>query len=248
MENIFNTADNEFSIDPEKNYFEELVGEGKKFKNEIELARSKAESDAFIEKLKRENAELRANTQKAATAEEILKKIQEAAQAKPATQEQVQVSNQSESNKGSSFSQEDLDKIIEEKLKAKESETQAERNYRQVVESMSAAWGEHNLQTELKRKASQLGMTTQQLQDVALSNPNAFLKLVDIQGNQQSYSKQSPATSTVNTSVSTSAGVRNKAYYDQRRKEMGNSAFFADKKLQAEMLSQAAALGNKFYE
>ena len=42
------------TIDPEKDYTAELVGEGKKFKDNKELARSKVESDLFISHLQKE--------------------------------------------------------------------------------------------------------------------------------------------------------------------------------------------------
>src|SRR6478752_10635011 len=46
-------------IDPNKNYLEELVGEGRKFKSPEELARGKAESDLYIEHMKGRMDELR---------------------------------------------------------------------------------------------------------------------------------------------------------------------------------------------
>jgi len=47
------------TIDPSKNYLAELVGEGKKFKTQEDLARGKAESDAYIKILEKRSDELR---------------------------------------------------------------------------------------------------------------------------------------------------------------------------------------------
>src|SRR6266700_391496 len=49
------------NVDPDKDYFKELVGEGKKFKSPEDLARGKFESDQFIEILKKRQDEMRAD-------------------------------------------------------------------------------------------------------------------------------------------------------------------------------------------
>ena len=56
---LFNTKSTSqtVSIDPDKDYFEELVGDDKPFKSPKDLARAKLESDKFIEQLKQENRE-----------------------------------------------------------------------------------------------------------------------------------------------------------------------------------------------
>lgn len=247
--NIFSDDNNSsLSIDPEKNYYEELVGEGKKFKDEQALARAKAESDSFIERMKAENEKLRLELQKSETAEEILKKIQESSV--PKATPQTPSSNQPESRPSSSLSQEDLDRLIEEKMKVRESETKADQNYRQVVEALTAAWGSHNLVTELSKKAMELGMDKKELESYARTNPKAFLKLVDVNSTpSQQQARARVPESSVNTSSfgNSNNGVKNKAYYDKLRKEMGNSAFFSPK-IQNEMHQQAIALGSKFFE
>jgi hypothetical protein len=250
MENddIF-AEDNVPVIDPTKNYLEEFVGEGKKFKDAAALARAKAESDTFIERIKRENEEMRRELQKATTAEEILKKIQEASSVR--TTEQYQSSNQSDDGTSSSpkpLSQEELDKIIEQKIRTREAESQADRNYRQVVEAMSKAWGEHNLSNELERKARELGYTKEQLKQIAVTSPNAFLKLVDISGNTQTNTPQRVAQSSVNTMSNSGGPVRNWAYYQAKRKEMGTGKYYADVALQNELAKQRMQLGDDFYK
>ena len=46
-------------IDPNKDYLAELVGEGKKFKTDKDLARGKYEADLYVKTLERQLDELR---------------------------------------------------------------------------------------------------------------------------------------------------------------------------------------------
>src|SRR5688572_12541162 len=63
MTDLFSGSNNEPADSGDDNnqgsILEQLVGEGKKFADAEALAKCKAESDAFIETLKREQAELR---------------------------------------------------------------------------------------------------------------------------------------------------------------------------------------------
>ena len=58
-------ANDDATFDSTKDYLKELVGEGKKFKTVEDLAKGKAESDAFISSVTRENKELRDSYKKA---------------------------------------------------------------------------------------------------------------------------------------------------------------------------------------
>ena len=60
---------------PDTVSFEDLVGDDKRFKDANELAKAKIASDAFIEQLKREAAELRKELGSKATVDEIMTQI-----------------------------------------------------------------------------------------------------------------------------------------------------------------------------
>ena len=47
-ENLLDAALDLDTVDPNKNYLTELVGDGKKFKTQEELARGKYESDLYL--------------------------------------------------------------------------------------------------------------------------------------------------------------------------------------------------------
>ena len=60
---------------PETSYYDRMVGEGKKFKDNEALAYSNFEKDRFIEQLKREQKELRDDLNSRLNMEELVNKL-----------------------------------------------------------------------------------------------------------------------------------------------------------------------------
>jgi hypothetical protein len=58
-QDLLSGGDNAISFDETKNYLEELVGDGKKFRDYESLAKGKAYADAMIEHMKAEQAAMR---------------------------------------------------------------------------------------------------------------------------------------------------------------------------------------------
>src|SRR5688500_15910791 len=87
-------------FDQDKDYFSELVGEDKKFKTPADLARAKAESDAFIERLKQENSGLRNELKTRTTMEDFMKTIKES---RPTEQPVDNQAQQQQDTSGSTF-------------------------------------------------------------------------------------------------------------------------------------------------
>src|SRR4029450_8159059 len=77
MTDLF-SDESDINVDPNKNYLEELVGEGKKFKTPEDLARGKAESDSFIERLQKELHGLRNELKSRLQLEEVVDRISSA--------------------------------------------------------------------------------------------------------------------------------------------------------------------------
>lgn len=231
------------------NFLEELVGDDKKFKTVDELARGKYESDQFIERLKREQEELREELSKRSTIEEFMTKMNErkantSNQAEPPVDERKR---EEENSNSKSFTQEDLEALLENKLKERETQTKVEKNRKEVLDYMTSVWGS-NAAVELNRKASELDMSVQELRAYAESSPKAFYRLVGIEGNTQSRSSNPSApSSTVSTSrmPDNRVGEKGYAYYEKLRKENPREYFSA--RVQNEMYRRATELGDRFY-
>lgn len=202
-----------------KSALAELVGEGKKFANEEELAKAKNESDAFIDHIKGENKELR----------DTLAQLQEQLQATKTESELEKLRHElSQSKSGeapkevtpSQLVTEDLDSMIEKHITAREIKASAQANLDQVNEALVAHFGDPEKAAEAVRaKASELGLSVEDVTAMAAKSPTAAMALVkgEQTAAQPDISKQSSTSG-----VATSEGISQmsvKAEFDKLRRE-----------------------------
>ena len=228
----------------DKDYASELIGDGKRFKDISALARAKVESDAFIERLKAENAEMRGALKGEAKITEFLDKLN--TMNKPplgnasSDDNQSSQSNQNQNTQIKSLSLEEVQAMLDER----EKRSKEEQNLSYVNTEVRKAFGA-NAGSVLKAKAAELGMTEQDLTDLAKVRPAAFLKLVE--ASVQGTTGQAPRSSVNTTSISNQpTGTKNNKYYTELRKKMGDADFFKPS-IQNEMFRSAKELGEAFY-
>ncbi len=225
---------------------ESLVGEGKRYKDLNALVKAVLDKDAFIEQIKGENAELRGLVKGEAALETFLTKIKSQTPPVDATNSGTTPS-QSEANQmqpnnpnQKSLSLEDVQKLLDEQ-RTKDRE---EANLAYAAKQAQLAFGA-NAPAVLRAKAQELGMTEDELTAIAKTKPQAFLKLVEAK--PQSANGPVPRTAVNSASTTTATGtVKNNAYYQKLRKEIGNDAFFKPA-VQNEMFRNAKELGDAFY-
>jgi len=231
-------------VDPNKNYLEELVGEGKKFKDPVALARSKVESDRHIAKLESELKAIRTDMNSRLSLEDLVTKL---ASARPEPSPPASSGDLGDSNQNASkpLTPEDLAKLVDERVSQLTAREQAKVNLNTVKATLKEAWGSE-FPARLKEKAAELGVGETFLNDLAASQPKAFLKLVEAEkkapvvpsrdtgsplfGKSLDTSKQAPVPSN-------DAGFRGKSYYNQLRAK--EPARFWDPKVQIEMNEMA---------
>src|SRR5262245_42375347 len=119
MNTLF-TDQNDHQIDPNKNYYEELVGEGKKFRTQEDLAKKSLYADAHIARLEKENstkdeayAKLSAEYNAAASLQEMIKALSQKEQTLD-NHAQPEVNNDVQSP---AIKPEDIEKMIGERLR-----------------------------------------------------------------------------------------------------------------------------------
>jgi hypothetical protein len=172
------TSQTENTPDPSKNYLEELVGEGKKFKSPEDLARGKAEADRFIQQLQGELAGIRQELGTRQTLEELMTKMTPNQSPNNQNQEHNQTPPGGEGNAPKAVTMEDIDRLVEDRLSKVEKERVHQSNLNQAKQALVNAFGSDYI-THLKAKASELGVTEQYLNNMAMETPKAFLKLVE---------------------------------------------------------------------
>lgn len=231
--------------DKSKDWLTELVGEGKKFADEKALAYAKAQSDAFIEQLQKENARLRGELTGKKTLDDVLTAIEKKAK-------QPEVGTQpTESADGNKLTPEVLDEVLNKKLSAAVSnlkkESQAEANVNRVVSELTKTWGK-DYAARLEQETKKLDLGKDFVTQLARERPEALLVLLGVKGQEQSRTVQSPA-STVNTQgmpTDKFSGEKTLAYYQKLKKE--NRAKYESPAIQNEMHAQALKLREAFFD
>ncbi len=203
--------DSEVTIDENKDYLTELVGEGKKFKSPAELAKGKYHSDMTIEVLKKKLDDLNKELNTRVSLEQFLDKQKNPDTVTPPVVPPVD-------NQGvldDSTLEERLLKILE----AREAQKTTESNSQKVSRVLQEQFGDQ-AQVLINNKAKELGMSTQALKELASKTPTAFFRLVGVDESAQ----RTPAGVVAPRQATNSFGnqgtvVKNQAYYEKMKRD-----------------------------
>lgn len=243
--NLLDTnQDDQIQIDPNKNYLEELVGEGKKFKTPEELARGKFESDMYIDHMKSRHDELR----------EDYKKLRDEYNAGPSLKELIDQfkSTQGSNNdntqrvnedKSDTPSLEEYQKLVRQEIAMNKQQDREDQNYNTVQAKLVEQYGPNYANT-LKQQISQLGLTPEFVNELARKHPQVLFKTLGLDGQRQQELFQAPPQSTNRIDQSYSGPKRTWSYYEKMRK--AEPAKYFDPKIQDQMFKDANELGDDF--
>jgi hypothetical protein len=172
MSDIFSSDGNQ----TEQNALEALVGEGKKFKTPEDLAKGKLESDNYIETLKAKIADLESKATESTTLEEVLAKIEERRTAlNPPAAEAHQPAKPA-------ITEETLAEKVKAILSEANQQQRTAQNVNTVAERLVEAYGDEQKAKEfVAKRAKELEVPVDYLQDVAARSPKAFFDLVKLE-------------------------------------------------------------------
>jgi hypothetical protein len=240
---LFNAANNsQTSTDDQTKEVkvEDLVGEGKKFKDVAALAKGKAESDAFIEQLKSELAGMRQELNSRLSLEEAVEQIKAF---KPTSTPRVP--DEEEPTSQAQTSAVDIENIVNNKILETQQKLTAERNIEFVKSELEKNWGP-NYAVKLRNIAKELGETEDSMGQAAARNPKAFLRLVG--GEKQTQQTQEPSVSPPRSQMTlqpSPTNAKNSAYYAKLRRD--NPKEYWLPKTQVEMHKEALRQGESFF-
>lgn len=240
---LFDPIDDvETPLDETVSYKEQLVGEGKKYRDEEALAKAALEKDRFIERIQRENATLRSEVQKRETMEELVKRLTPARPSED-TDKKEPLSNPGSVSKDG-LTPEEVRQLLSQELAARTDAERRQNNARAVREELLKRYGQ-NWQTPLKERQLALDVSEEYLTELAQTNPKVFFSLLgDAPKREPGFTPPTPAFDTAKRPVT--GNVKNKAYYDRILKEQGLAAYMHPR-VQNEMQEQAAKLGDQFF-
>lgn len=239
-EDLF-APDDVFAIDPNKNYLEELVGDGKKYKTVEELAYAKMHADATIEQFKTEQNELRNELQTRLNLEKFLDQLKTSVPRQ--SNDDLHQDDREQQQDKSVMSSEELERLVVTKLNQLESQKSATQNITTVKNKLREVYGPNYAQ-KLKSQAAELGMTEQELQAVAARSPSAAFKLLGVDDRAQVDNFTTPPRSQVMTLPR--GEKRGFNYYENIRKS--NIHEYFSPKIQNEMFEARKQMGaESFY-
>lgn len=233
-------------IDPNKNYFEELVGEGKKFKTNADLARAKMESDVYIKTMETKMDQLREDHMKVLEESKAQTKLQELIdRLENRSDSQNQQNTPAIPADNRSFNPDELDSIISNKLTQVELQRKEKANFDQVQNKLKDVFGD-NSASVLRDRMNTLGLTSEDVNALAKRSPNAFYNTFGLNPSQ-SDSFQSPiASSRRSDPFAPKAPARTWAYYEEMRK--ANPTAYFDPKTNVQMQKDIIEYGDAFMD
>lgn len=222
--------------------FEDIVGEGKKYRDQDAVAHAIAEKDRFIEQLQRENAEAREAIQRRENERAYKDKLAAATEAKSPSEQDTPAPNGT--GEATAIKPEDVEAIIE----AREAKKNREANLGKSIGRLQELYGD-DYKRHVARQAQAIGMSTAELTDLASRSPEAFFRTLGLTEQSQKVADAfAPPRSSVSVPVGSKQEVKNYAYFQKIRTEKGEAAYFTPQ-VQMEMWNAVKQLGeDEFYK
>lgn len=223
--------------------FEDLVGEGKRYRDNEAVAKTIVEKDAYIKRLEAEAAEAR---EAAKTASEALSKRTNEADfldrleaLSRGTQPDADPQGGREVAQPAAVKLEDIEDLIEKREAAKNRKA----NLDVAVVKLQEAFGD-DYKRHVQKQALALGMTTAQLTEMAGTSPQAFLRLVGVEQRHTDVIDASPPRSSIQAPLMTQnpGSEKTYSYYSKLRREKGETWYFS-LPVQKEIWENAKRLG-----
>ena len=236
-----------FNTDPakpeeKKDLLSELVGEGKKYKTVEELARSRLEADIHIERIQKENREMRDKLASAKGVEDVL----EAVKAQSANSANETPDNKVTTPSAGQLTAEQVAKMVAETVSGLKTQEAKQANLAKANAEMARLFGDKAQEVYLKEA------NTVELQrvyrELAETNPEKFVSLfhkpdAKQQQNIDTGGKNTSALNLNQNNSSVQPGTQ--AYYSKLRKE--NPKAYYSPATQIQMHQDALADPDKYF-
>lgn len=243
MTTLFND-DDQIEIDETKNYLEELVGEGKKFKTPEDLAKGKYQADMFIQAKNKQYDDLYADYMKLREENTAGSKLQELID--QLKQQQDSSSNNPPNDDDTpAIKTEDIESLISSKLQMHEQTKKEETNFSIVQNKLKEKLGT-NFKSILRNQADELGLSEDDVNSLARKNPKLFFKTFDLDVQNTNNFQTPPQNQRRSDNFAPRSEKRTLSFYENLRKTKPD--LYYDKKTVIQMDKDAQALGAEFFD
>lgn len=223
------------SLDPNVNYLEELVGDGKKFKTPEDLAYGKAQADAYVEVLKRQLDQYRADYMEAKNEIAARAKFEELVDRLKSPTSENQNTNQGTKQPEIDMTQ--IETLVSNKIQQTETNRRQKENLDMVKAKLYERFGD-NLENHLK----EVGLDGESAAELAKVNPQLVLKALGVDKPIQPGFQPPPRNSSGFTPKPEQK--RTWSYYQDMYKKNPSAKF--DPKINVQMQKDYISLGTAF--
>lgn len=238
MTDIFSEQNQEQNVAPK---FEDLVGEGKKFKDTEAVANKVWHADQHINKLEAELEELRTELRTRTTVEDTLTRLQ---QRQIEERPPIDNTNNREENR-SENSNVNVAEVVASELNKLREKDRREANLVETRAGLKERFGA-DYNSTLLQVAEQLGVSKDFLTSMATTTPQGFFKLIDsVKAPDDRRPVNVPSPLGGGGRQVSDAGVRDNEYYQNMRRT--DPVKYFDKRTQKMLHDDAMRLGNRFY-
>lgn len=227
----------DLDLDPNKDYFQELVGEDKRYKTPQEIARSKLEGDRHIKRLEAEMAELRQDLSSRQSTADLIDQVKK--ELRPAAQPGI---NQPPPVVEDRLKLDDLDKLLDDRMTQRELENVRRNNRAEVVTKLQEHFGPDYV-SKLKDVSKSLGIGETFMDSLAAENPKAFFKLLEVPSGQPT--QRTPNSQLNSSAAQGNSGAKNWVYYQNLRKT--DPKIYHSRENAIERHNEAMRQGEAFY-
>lgn len=216
---IFDQTNDDNSNTEIQSHYDLLVGEGKKFKDNEALARGKIESDRFIEKVLREQHELRKELDSRLSMEELVQKLGKTASTPgtPSGLESPSIPTPNVMPTKADVDPNEIASIVKNTMTQEYTKLQQEKNIKSVAAELKKAWGD-NWVGRLREVGNQLDLTEAQMDTLAKTAPKALLSSVLKETSKVDNTKFVAPKSSI-TSIPQPQDGNGWSWYEKLRKE-----------------------------
>lgn len=237
------TPSTQDNVEPE-NYLETYVGEGKKYANVDEALKALHHAQQHIPRVEAEAQGMRDELKSRLALEDLVNKLQ-SSQEKSAGDSnsevippQSEIPNQ-EADEPKGLSREQLAELVQQTLAQEQQKSVFDTNVDKVASELEQKWGPgyRSLMTE---KAKELGMSAEDLLDLAGKSPKAFFNTVGVSSApaQNSNDHAPPRNSQGTPNPLTGNTGKDQKYYSNLRRE--NPNLYWSKEIQNEIFNGVA--------
>lgn len=192
-DNIFKEATNPPASTQTTGSVEALVGEGKKFATVEDLAKGKAEADAYIVQLQGEARGLRSDLDQRLSAEDLLAEIRKERKEQLSAAAAIEQGNTTPPQEPV-----DIASLVNQTIENREVQQTAAQNLSTVDTKMKELYGE-KAQEVMVSKAKEAGVSVTFLQTIAEQSPKAFYNALGLSATKQTT--PSATTGSVDTAA-----------------------------------------------